>query len=214
MGFVLPDEVEEYALQHTTEEHPYLRRIRLWTEQNSSNPRMLSGPLIGTLLQILVRLVKPSVALDLGTFTGYSALSIASALPEGAKVLTFEQDEKIAEVAEKFITESPWANRVELIRGDALRWLRETPAGSASFAFLDADKQHYPDYVRELERVLSPGGVLVMDNALWSLRVLNKEGNDPETAGIREASNFLARSSSFISVLLTVRDGIVVALRK
>lgn len=214
MGFVLPDKVEEYALKHTSEEHPYLRHVRLWTEQHTPNPQMLSGVLVGTLLQVLVRLVKPALALDIGTFTGYSALSIASALPAGARVLTFESDEKMANVAERFIRESPWADRVELIGGDALEWLRKAPAGSAQFAFVDADKKHYPNYVRELERVLAVGGILAMDNALWSLRVLDNESTDEETNAIREASRLLAASTSFLSVLLTVRDGVVVALRK
>lgn len=203
--------IEEYARASTRPEPALLTELEKQTYAKMQHPQMCTGRLEGRLLKLLVRMCRPALILELGTFTGYSALSMAEGLPDGGRIITCEVNPEAADVAQAAFDESPFGDRIELRLGPAIDTLRGID-GPIGFAFVDADKQNYPTYYEELLQRTQSGGVIVFDNMLWSGSVLAP--NDDEGRAIDELNRIIATDDRVENVLLTVRDGVQLIVRK
>jgi predicted O-methyltransferase YrrM len=208
---VLP-KIDAYAAAHSFPESPVRRALREETERTMEFARMLVGPLEGAFLHVMTRLVHATRVLEIGMFTGYSALCFAEALPDEGRVITCEVDEESAAVARRFFAQSPHGRKIEIRMGSAL----ETMAGLQGpfdVIFIDADKLNYPNYYRLAMELLSPRGLLLIDNVLWDGEVLHDPPPDDRTAAIQELNRIVSSDPRVTAVLATIRDGIWVITR-
>jgi caffeoyl-CoA O-methyltransferase len=204
---IVPDEIEAYAAAHTTPPTDLLAALAAETRETLRSPQMLTGAIEGRFLELLVFGLGAKRVLELGTYSGYSALSMAAGLPEGGHIDTCEADEQHAEVAGRYIAQSPYADRITVHFGPALETI-ERLEGEFDFVFVDADKENYGNYYEALLPRLAPRGLMAFDNTLWSGRVLDEEDDSEGTRVIRELNDRLAADDRVVTVQLTVRDGI------
>jgi caffeoyl-CoA O-methyltransferase len=214
MSFSLvPDEVDFYAEAHTTAPAEHLAALAFETHEQLESPQMLTGAIEGRFLETLVFLGRPSLVLELGTYSGYSALSMAVALPPGGRIVTCEISEERVEFARRHIEASPYADRIEIRLGPALDTIAALD-GPFDLVFIDADKTGYRDYYEAVLPKLGPRGLIVVDNTLWSGRVLEPAAEgDESTAALSEFNDHVARDERVVSVMLTIRDGITLIRR-
>ena len=206
-------EIEAYARDRTTPEPALLQRIAGETEALGERARMLTGRLEGRLLNFLVGLARPRRVLEIGCFTGYSALSMAEALPEGGRLFTCEISDEHARLAQANFDRSPHGHRIELRLGPALETIAALE-GPFGFVFIDADKANYPAYYEAVLPKLAAGGLIAFDNVLWSGRVLDGTDSSEDTTAIRALNERLARDERVECVMLTVRDGLTLVRRR
>ncbi len=173
---------------------------------------MLAGTIEGRFLELLVYGLGAKRVLELGTFSGYSALSMAAGLAEGGHIHTCEADEEHAEVARRYIAQSPYADRITVHPGPAMETI-ERLGGEFDFVFIDADKQNYGNYFETLLPRLAPRGLMAFDNTLWSGSVLDEDDGSENTRAIKELNDRLASDPRVTAVLLTVRDGVTLVKR-
>jgi len=212
MSFIVPEEIEAYAAAHTTPPEELLAELAEETKATLRSPQMLTGPIEGRLLELLVHGIKARRVLELGTYSGYSSLSMAAGLAEGGHVDTCEVDEKHAEVARRYIGRSRYADRITVHLGPALETI-ERLGGEFDFVFIDADKQNYGAYYETLLPRLAPHGLMAIDNTLWSGRVLDESDDSEDTRAIRELNDRIAADERVVAVQLTVRDGVTMIRR-
>jgi caffeoyl-CoA O-methyltransferase len=213
VSFILPEEVDDYAEAHTTPPEPLLQRLREETRATLRSPQMLTGPVEGRLLELLVFATRPQRVLELGTYSGYSAISMAAALPQGGRIDTCELEEEFAAVARRYIEEAGYADRITIHLGPALETV-ERLEGPYDFVFVDADKVNYARLYEKILPRLADRGLIAFDNTLWSGRVLDPEDREAETQGIRALNERLATDQRVVAVQLTVRDGITLVRRR
>jgi caffeoyl-CoA O-methyltransferase len=212
MSFIVPEEIERYAEEHTTAPDELLRRLAEETRATLQSPQMLTGTLEGRLLEFLVFATGASRVLELGTYSGYSAISMAAALPPGGHIDTCEVDEQHAAVARRYIEEAGYADRITIHLGPALETIARLE-GEFDFVFIDADKVNYSAYYEALLPRLATGGLMAIDNTLWSGKVLEPD-EDPGTRAIAELNDRIARDPEVVAVQLTVRDGVTLVRRR
>lgn len=200
-------DIERYAEAHTTPPEPLLARLAAETRENLPSPGMLTGTIEGRFLEMLVYASRAKRVLELGTYSGYSALSMAAGLPPGGHIDTCEVEEKHAEVARRYIAESPYADRITIHMGPALESI-ERLDGEFDFVFIDADKPSYVDYYEAVLPRLSARGFIAADNTLWSGRVLDDDDDSDGTRAIRAFNEHVRSDDRVESVQLTVRDGV------
>jgi caffeoyl-CoA O-methyltransferase len=210
---LVPEEIEAYAESHSMPESPVCRALREETQRTMPYPQMLVGPLEGAFLKMLVHLVGARRVLEIGTFTGYSALCFAEALPEDGTVLTCEVDEQSAAMARRYFARTPIGKKIEIRMGPALDTMREL-GGSFDVIFIDADKQNYVNYYRRAVDLLAPRGVILVDNVLWDGDVLKQPPPDERTAAIQELNRTVAGDPRVEAVLVTMRDGVLVVRKR
>jgi caffeoyl-CoA O-methyltransferase len=206
---IVDPELERYAADHSSPEAPHLAAAAARTREASQSHAMMVGPLEGQLLALMVALTGARRVLEIGTFTGYSALSMAAALGEGGTIVTCELDPEHAALAQGHFDASPFADRIDLRLGPAL----ETVAGldgPFDLVFIDADKAHYLDYYEAVLPKVAPGGVVLADNVLWSGRVLDLDDQSEDTAAIRAFNDRVRDDPRVTCVILTIRDGVSV----
>ena len=213
MSPAVDPDLERYATEHSTAEPDVLRDVAAATQELLDTPQMMVGPLEGRFLEMLVHLSQPRRVLEIGTFSGYSALSMASALPPGGRIVTCEVDPKAAEVARRHIQGSPWADRIELREGPALATIAELD-GPFALVFVDADKVEYRDYYEAVLPLLSERGVIAVDNVLWSGRVLDPDDDRDDTKAIAAFNDHVASDPRVVAVMLTIRDGVTLIRRR
>jgi caffeoyl-CoA O-methyltransferase len=200
-------EIGRYAEDHTTPPVPLLGQLADETRETLPAPGMLTGTVEGRFLELLVYVSGARRILELGTYSGYSSLSMAAGLAEGGRIDTCEVDERHAEVAQRYIDQSPYADRITIHVGPALETITRLE-GAFDFVFIDADKSNYVNYYEAVVPRLSERGFIAADNTLWSGRVLD-EGDDSEgTRGIRAFNEHVREDDRVVSVMLTVRDGV------
>ena len=212
MSFNVPEEIEAYADAHTTAPEALLAELAEETKATLRSPQMLTGPIEGRLLELLVHGIEAKRVLELGTYSGYSSLSMAAGLAEGGHIDTCEVDEKHAEVARRYIARSQYADRITVHLGPALETI-ERLGGEFDFVFIDADKQNYGAYYEALLPRLSPHGLMAIDNTLWSGRVLDESDDSEDTRAIRELNDRIAADERVVAVQLTIRDGVTLIRR-
>ena len=205
-------DIAAYAEAHTTPEAEHLRALAEETRATLECPQMLSGPVVGRLLETLVWLARPKLVVEIGTYSGYSALSMAGGLPEGGRIVTLELDESRAAVARRHIAAAGLEDRVEVRVGPALAAL-EALDGPYDVVFIDADKTGYPDYYEAVVPKLSPGGIIVADNTLRDGTVLDPEHGDDGARAMARFNDRVASDPRVVAVQLTVRDGVTVIRR-
>jgi len=214
---LLPEPIERYVNGFITRETPLQRRLR---DETAALPRgrMQIGADQGALLALLVRLTGARRALEVGTFTGYSALAVAAALPPDGRLITCDVSEEWTAVARRYWQEAGLAGRIDLRLGPAVQTLagllREGGAGSFDFAFIDADKESYDAYYEACLRLVRPGGLLAIDNVLWSGAVADPSQADPETEAIRALNEKVRDDPRVEACLLTVGDGVMLARKR
>jgi caffeoyl-CoA O-methyltransferase len=198
--------IGEYAEGHTTPPEPLLVELAEETRATLQSPQMLTGTVEGRFLELLVYASRPARVLELGTYSGYSALSMAAGLPAGGHIDTCEVEERHADVARRYIEQSPYADRITIHLGPALETI-ERLGGEFDFVFIDADKPNYLNYYEAVLPRLSERGFIAADNTLWSGRVL-EEDVDESTQAIKEFNEHVRADPRVASVMLTVRDGV------
>jgi len=206
MSFIVPEEIEGYAEAHTTRPTELLAELAEETKATLDSPQMLTGKIEGRLLEQLVHALQAKRVLELGTFSGYSSLSMAAGLPEGGHIDTCEVSEKHAEVARRYHARSPCGDRITIHMGPALETI-ERLGGEWDFVFIDADKPNYVSYYEAVLPRLSERGFIAADNTLWSGRVLD-ESDDEGTSAIKDFNEHVKSDARVTSVMLTVRDGV------
>jgi caffeoyl-CoA O-methyltransferase len=212
MVFIASEEIERYAEAHTTPPSELQRRLAEETRETLRSPQMLTGLVEGRLLEFLVFATRPRRVLELGTYSGYSSLAMASVLPPGGHIDTCEADEEHAAVARRYLDEAGVGDRVTIHLGPALETI-EGLEGEFDFVFVDADKVNYPAYYEALVPRLSPTGLMVLDNTLWSGAVAEPDDSS-ETRMFVELNERIAADPRVVAVVLTVRDGVTLVRRR
>ncbi len=200
--------IDDYILQHIDPEPDYLYRLYRATNIELLHGRMASGHLQGRLLKMLVEMIRPQNILEVGTFAGYSAICMAEGLPAGGKVYTFEINDEQEDFTRRWIEESPVADRIEFIIGDATI---HAPRLGITFdmAFIDGDKRTYVDVYEMTLQILRPGGFILADNTLWDEHVVDAAyARDQQTRGIMKFNDHVAHDSRVEKVILPIRDGL------
>ena len=205
------NDLEHYIDQHITPEDPLLTALDRETHMRVIQPRMISGHLQGKLLEILVRMLAPKRILEIGTFTGYSALSMAEALPDGAELHTIEIDDEMEDFIRAQFASVPHGSRITLHIGDALEVIPRL-GGQFDLVFIDADKRLYDSYFDLVLPLLPPGGIILADNTLWDGKVLldNPPSGDHQTLAIKAFNDRVASDPRVSRVILPLRDGLTI----
>src|SRR2546426_12255657 len=206
MQDLVDPEIEEYAAAHSVAESDVCRLIREETYRTQDCPQMVVGPLEGAFLKMMALAVRARRVLEIGTFTGYSALAMAEALPDGGTVLTCEIDPESAAFARRYWDKSPHGKKIEIRVGPALETLR-TLTGPFDVIFIDADKANYVHYYRRAKELLATTGVILIDNVLWSGRGLAPSAPDPSTPALQGVNRVVAAALDVTRVLPTLPAG-------
>ena len=204
MDFI-DEKIEEYAFNHTSYEGDLLKRLEEETYEKLEIPQMTTGRIEARLLKLLARLVSAKRILEIGTFAGYSALSMAEALPEEGELVTCEGDPEAIGFARKYFDLSANGKKITQMEGPALESL-ESIKGPFDMAFIDADKENYSNYYEAILPMIRSGGLIAVDNVLWSGRVLDPQ--DKSDKAIHQFNERVINDERVESVLLTVRDGL------
>lgn len=207
------EQLEQYILNHIDEEGEFLKKLNRDTHVNILRPRMLSGHLQGRILKMICRMIRPNRILELGTFTGYSALCMAESLPTDGELHTIEVDDEIEDFTRSYLEQSPYKDRIYLHIGDAMKIV---PTFNKTFdlVFIDADKRHYCEYYDLIFDKIRPGGFILADNTLWDGKVTDTEARDGQTVGIRKFNDMVAADTRVEKVIVPLRDGLTLIWKK
>ncbi|HSF25844.1 MAG TPA: class I SAM-dependent methyltransferase [Blastocatellia bacterium] len=211
MDAFINEAVEQFAHDHTEPESDLFLRLRDETYRDMNCPQMQVGRIEGRFLKMLVRLTGARRILEIGMFTGYSALMMAEGLPEDGKIITCDVDPKAEAIARRYFAESPNGHKIEIRMGPALETIK-TLSGPLDLIFIDADKGNYSNYYEAVFPLVRPGGLIVADNVLWSGRVLHPES--PDDHAIVAFDSLVQSDSRVENVCVTVRDGMMLAWKK
>lgn len=204
----------DYIQAHTEPEHPYLYRLFRDTNIYLVRSHMASGHVQGVLLKMLVEMIKPRRILEIGTYTGYSALCMASGLGADGLIDTYEINDEMEDFTRPRIEESPWADKVNFHIGDVLHELRDSTA-TYDLIFIDGNKRQYAEYYQLSLSLLNEGGYILADNTLWDGHVSDPAYlNDPQTIGIREFNDLVAADTRVEKVIIPLRDGLTLIRKK
>lgn len=199
--------LDEYILSHIDEEDPYLYQLYRDTNIYQVRSHMASGHLQGKVLRMLVQMIRPHRILEIGTYTGYSALCMASALPENGRIVTYEINDELEDFTRLRLERSPWAHVIDFRIGNVLQDLPQEEL--FDLIFIDGNKRQYLDYYELSLRHLRPGGYIFADNTLWDGHVIDPTyDHDSQTQGIRQFNDFVAHDKRIEKVILPLRDGL------
>ncbi len=210
---VVSEDIEAYAADHTSPEDPLLAEVAAATRASQEGHGMMVGLLEGRFLETLVWLSGARRILEIGCFTGYSALSMAAALPPDGTIATCELDPERAAMARRHFDASPWASQIRILEGPALESIAGLE-GPFDLIFIDADKANYPNYYEATLPLLADRGLLVADNVLWSGRVLDETDQSDDTKAIRAFNDAVVNDPRVTCVMATVRDGVLLIRRR
>ena len=206
MDFISPD-LQHYVSQHSSSVSELLARIDRETHLEVLQPRMLSGHFQGRVLSMLSHLLRPKNILEIGTYTGYSALCLAEGLASDGKLLTIDVNEELENRVRAYFETSDYAAQIDYQIGDAAQII-PTLQLKFDLVFIDADKQQYPTYYEQALEVLNPGGFILIDNVLWSGKVVDEKHQDKDTSLLRELNLKISQDERVEKVLLPIRDGL------
>jgi predicted O-methyltransferase YrrM len=207
----LPPEIEEYVLNHTPRESNILQELNRETHLKVMQPRMLSGHYQGQLLQFLVEMINPKSILEIGTYTGYSAIAMAQGLREDAKLITIDVNLELEKMIAAYVQKAGLKHKVQQVTGNALEFI-PTLDQSFDLIFIDADKRNYKNYLDLTIDKLNPGGYIITDNVLWSGKVtMPKDQMDLDTKLIDKFNDYVQNHPKLKSILLPIRDGLYIS---
>ncbi len=214
MDFIQED-IQAYCNSHSSSEPDYLQKLSRYTHAKVLQPRMLSGHFQGRLLAMISKLIQPKHILEIGTYTGYSALCLAEGLAPGGKLLTIDVNPELEPVIHEHIELANMQDRIQFIVGDAYQIIRTLPQ-SFDLVFIDADKQNYSKYFDLVIDKLNPGGVILADNVLWSGKIVDDKSRekDKDTIALHAFNEKVSKDERLEAVLLPIRDGIMMLRKK
>lgn len=206
--------LDDYILSHIDPESNYLHNLWRATHVKTVHGRMASGHLQGRLLKMIVEMIRPKNILEVGTFSGYSALCMAEGLPPEGKLYTLEINDEMEDFTRPWIKDSPYANKIEFIIGDANQLIPKLGI-TFDMAFIDGDKRSYKETYEKVLAALRPGGFILADNTLWDGHVIDPAyDDDQQTLGIRDFNDFVAKDNRVEKVILPLRDGLTLIRKK
>lgn len=210
----LPQQIDDYIVEHSAKEPKLLQRLNRETNQKVLQPRMLSGNYQGRILSLISKLVQPKAILEIGTYTGYSALCLAEGLSSDGILHTIDINEELTDLQKKYFEESPYKDQIKQHLGDATEII-PTLEEKFDLIFIDADKPNYPEYFRLVMEKLNPGGIILSDNVLWSGKVIQPlQEEDESTKALLGYNKLLVEDERLETVMLPVRDGLTISRRK
>ena len=210
----LDERLTEYVEQHTKDESAILAKLNRETQAKVIMPRMLSGHLQGRVLSMLSHMIKPQRILEIGTYTGYSALCLAEGLPENGKLITIDINEELHDMVKRYVKESGYENKIEVLSGDATKIIPLLEE-QIDLVFIDADKENYALYYDLTFDKLSTGGYIVADNVLWSGNILKPEDEmDSETLALHQFNKKIQSDNRVENVMFPIRDGLMIIRKK
>ena len=201
----------DYCRDHSQADSSLLMELINYTWENEEIPQMISGQLVGNFLKSLIKLLRAKRIVEVGTFTGYSALQMAEALPKDGEIHTCELMEKHAKTAQSFFNRSDYGNKITIHQGSALNSLEQLQAGSFDMAFIDADKTNYLEYYQRCLALIKKGGVIILDNMLWGGDVLDPQDDDAKA--LRKTGDFIQSDNRVFNTLLPIRDGLMLCIK-
>lgn len=209
MEFLQSRELEAYIENHTSPEDAVLSELRRQTFLKTVYPRMISGPVQGKLLEFLVRMIRPLKVLEIGTFTGYSAICMGRGLPEGGKILSVDVNDELKGLASSFINKADLSDKIELVNGNAIDILPKR-TDAFDLIFIDGEKTEYPDYLKVCLPLLNPGGYILADNVLWDGKVLlDEDKTDESTRAVQKFNAAVKNNPNLEQIIIPVRDGLM-----
>lgn len=211
MQFIDP-KLEDYCKDKSSPPADYLQKLDRETHLNVIAPVMLSGHLQGRVLSMISKMLRPDLILEIGTFTGYSALCLAEGLSEKGRIHTIEVNDELQPIIQKYFDQSPFAQKIELHLGPAENIIPKLK-GDFDLVFIDAGKKMYADFFYLVADRLKPGGIILADNVLWSAKVLAEE-TDEETQALKDFNDLVLQHPDFEVLMLPIRDGISVIRKK
>lgn len=209
----ISQEIDRYCCTHSEDENDLLKRINRETHVEVLQPRMLSGHFQGRVLSMLSKMIQPKRILEIGTYTGYSALCLAEGLSSDGKLVTIDVNEELVNRVKGYFNASEYAKQIEYILSPALEVI-PTLKEEWDLVFIDADKQNYIAYYELVLPLIKPGGYIILDNVLWSGKVADPEKNDKDTVLLRELNTIIHADDRVEEVLLPIRDGLMIARKK
>tara|TARA_B110000977_G_scaffold46038_1_gene62550 strand:+ start:10204 stop:10845 length:642 start_codon:yes stop_codon:yes gene_type:complete len=206
--------IEQYALEHSEVESTLLNELNRQTHIKVIQPRMLSGHLQGRILSLLSQSIRPKTILEIGTYTGYSALCMAEGLQKNGQLYTIDNNKEIAPFAKKYFNKSSYKNLIKMIVGNALDVIPDLNL-KWDLVFIDADKENYSNYFDAIIENVNQGGMIIADNVLWSGKVTKPTSkNDVETQALKSFNEKVHSDSRVSNVLMPVRDGMMIMIKK
>ena len=207
----LPDKIDDYVVSHSQQEPKLLKELSRETWQKVLNPRMLSGAFQGRLLSMISKLVNPKNILEIGTYTGYSALCLAEGLQEKGNLITIDKNEELETLQNKYFEKSGYRNQLQQFVGDATKIIPNIDK-KFDLVFIDADKSNYINYFHLIIQKMNVGGIILSDNVLWSGKVVEPlNSKDKDTKILLEYNKLLSTDNRIETVLLPIRDGLTVS---
>jgi len=202
--------LDDYICAHTSEEPKLLYELNRETHLNVLQPRMLSGHFQGRVLSMLSKMIQPKDILEIGTYTGYSVLCFAEGLAEGGHIITIDKNEELEDLVHDFVSRSEYKDQIKCMVGDAMKIVPQLKR-SFDLVFIDADKGNYLNYYSMVMNKIRKGGYIIIDNVLWSGKVLDKvQDNDEDTKVLIELNKTIHEDSRVEEVMLPIRDGLFV----
>ena len=209
----LDAQIEQYAEAHTSPENNLLAKITRDTYLEVLQPRMLSGHLQGRVLSMLSKMIRPNAILEIGTYTGYSALCLAEGLTDDGALITIDKNIELYDRVNAYFSESEFASKIKMIHGNALHILPKLDQ-KWDLIFIDADKENYQKYYDMTFQNLNSGGYIIADNVLWSGKVIDPDENDADTLALRSFNTALVDDGRVEVLILPLRDGLTVLRKK
>jgi len=209
--YFLPEKIDDYVVNHSQKEPELLQQLNKETWQKVLNPRMLSGGYQGRILAMVSKLIQPKNILEIGTYTGYSALCLAEGMRKNGTLFTIDKNEELEDFAKKYFEQSPYKSQIKQLVGNALDVI-PTINEKFDLVFIDADKVNYNTYFKMIIGKMNAGGVILSDNVLWSGKVIEKiEPNDKDTKALIEYNEMLNNDDRIETILLPIRDGLSIS---
>ena len=207
----LPESIDTYVADHSQQEPEILKQLNKETWQKVLNPRMLSGAFQGRVLSMLSKLIQPTTILEIGTYTGYSALCLAEGIKEGGKLFTIDKNEELEDFSKSYFDKSDYSKQIKQLIGNALDVIPTIPE-KFDLVFIDADKSNYENYFNLIIDKMNPGGVILSDNVLWSGKVVEElNPKDIDTKALLVYNKLLNTDERVETVLLPIRDGLTIS---
>jgi caffeoyl-CoA O-methyltransferase len=201
--------LEQYILDHSSKEDPLLEDLYRHTHIRFVNPNMVSGHIQGKLLEMISGMVKPQIILEIGTFTGYSAICLAKGLRQGGRLITIELNDELTTFAGSYFKKAGLSSVIEQFTGNALDIIPGLDI-MCDLVFIDGDKREYVDYYKVVINKVKPGGFILADNVLWGGKALEKGNKDPQARGIIEFNEMICKAPDIENLILPVRDGLMI----
>ena len=208
----LTKNIHEYCKKHTVSDNRLLSELEKYTWDNEDVPQMISGQMVGKFLQSIIRMIAAQKIVEVGTFTGYSALQMAEAIPLDGQIHTCELMKKHAKTAQSFFDKSDYGKKITIHQGPALESLETLKVGNFDMAFIDADKSNYLEYYKRCLVLIRAGGVIILDNMLWSGSVIDP--NDDDSKALRKTGDYIQEDTRVFNMLFPIRDGLMLCIKK